>query len=189
MSEPDLVMIENVRNLIDKNGEPLVFTIFCDESFVVKQLYAELRSNPSGSGGFLYYLITGRMDDENGLFRAIQKRCAKYEKYEEEDEEMWRLDCIDILKQFDYAALLKKEEMTATDFKKIMSLLEANPLPDVVGKLIGLDGFDVLFQNFIGCRSTYEYWVYPPQGYEHLGEIINIVCKYLPEKYRQYLYV
>ena len=182
ISEIDLIIIDNVHNLIEKNDESPVFKFFCDESFVIKQLYAELRNNHLENKGFLYYLITGRMNDEDGLFRTIQKKCA-------EDEEMRRLDLIDVYKQFDYATLLKKVEMTASDFNNIMSLLETNPLPDIVAKHFGLDGYNMRFQTFIGCNSTYEYWSYPPKGYEHLREITNTVCKYLPEKYRPYLRV
>ena len=87
----DLIIIDNVHNLIEKNDESLVFKFFCDESFVIKQLYAELRNNSLENKSFLYYLITGRMNDDDGLFRAIQKKCA-------ENEEMRRLDLMDIYK-------------------------------------------------------------------------------------------
>ena len=50
MHENDLTMINNVHSFIDKSGEPLVFTLFCDGPFLQK-FYAELRSNLPGYNG------------------------------------------------------------------------------------------------------------------------------------------
>ena len=171
-------MCDKAHNLIEKNNETLLFSVMCDTG--VDDLIMELRKSTSDNIGILYYFAIGLGRNENSFIHNMLSS-NKYEK------KFTSLD--EAIENFDYQPYIKKIEMKDNDFSYIMDLLNRNPKPSFEKSIGGYDGHDIIFRNCVACEATYKYWVYPPKEYEYLKDITNILCKYIPEPYRERIYL
>ena len=175
--------IKKIHELLNEKNEHLVCSIYCETSFH-GGFYVELRNSLTNNAGLLYQFNEESKKPENNFRKNSIDYWFTLIKYHHIfsgfDEAM---------EYFNYRPYIKMTQLESDDYLKIMSLLKNNPLPDIKGDLMGLDGHYIVFQSYVDCMSKYSYWVYPPNGYDYLRIITNIICKYLNVPYANLAYV
>jgi len=175
--------VKYVQMQIDENRERLLFSLLCETSFN-GAFYAELRESQDVKKGILYLLQEEPRYVENHFHMASIEYLHRLRSHNNQFPEI-----IDALEYFNYRPYIEKMQLEGADYCDVMTLLKDNPLPDAEGTACGLDGHTIVFCSFVGCKSRYSYWVYPPNGYDHLRIIVNTISKYLKEPYRKYVFL
>jgi len=171
-------MCDKAHNLIEKNNETLLFSVMYDTG--ADKLIIEIRQSTSGNIGVLYHFAIGLGRNETSFIHNLLSSNRYKKKFANFDE---------AIEKFDYKPYIHKTEMSDYDFSYVMDVLNRNPKPSFRGNHGGYDGHDIIFHNRVACEATYRYWVYPPKGYEYLKDIVNVLCRYIPEPYCEWIYL
>ena len=172
-----------IHELINENGEQLIFSLHCDTSFD-GWFYIELRYSLSGGKGILYQFYEGPHYHEGSFHMSMIEYLHALRNHRQHfsgtDEAM---------EYFNYRPFIIKTQIDEIDHKEILTLLKENSLPDAQGEAFGLDGHNIVFRSYVDCASTYSYWVYPPKGYDYLRVVTNIISKHLKAPYGELVYI
>jgi len=175
--------IEFIHKQLDNNNERALFSIYCHTSYRgLTALYMDIRESLDGKEGILYTIFdTGRNDSL--LFKA----CCEFLNNKNTDNKPFNEMCL-MLESFDFIPFTERVLISPYDYLTIkQNLVSIPPFTDpfIPG---GSDGHIITFNLYIGDNPKYMYWVKPPDKYNQLQSIMNILSKYINNDLRNRIY-
>lgn len=166
---------ENMHEIIDQRSEPLYLTVRCDDSFG-KDFYLELRQ--SKQNVVLYHSTMGFSNLSRIMLDIAKKHgCMTYADVQKVFQDI----------AFDMTCFINRQKIEKLDWEYIKNGLlncQAPGAKDVHG---GLDGHRIYFHTYFEQEAEYAYWVYPPEGCEHVTAVLDILGEYLARPERMIL--